>query len=269
MTAAAQPELVSYSPEDGLQENHQETRKLGDDLSAADAEHPMVSEQRRKINASEGGGLLGSPAPASPRFVTENRNPVVQKSVSAEARVYLEVVSTPDEIAAAAAFFADTRAAETAGQRQRANRQHGSVFGLMQYRQNARTGRVMLTQEAIDTGLERLRDLDVLDLYADVWQSRDTYNPKGAVERTAKGWGVVNPGDRVPLHWHGVIMLKRGRDLTIRQVSDVFEIPSARIRLPREALGDDAPKGRGAARRAFLDLCAYLTHELVVGDHGE
>ncbi|MFJ3028517.1 hypothetical protein ACIPEQ_06700 [Curtobacterium sp. NPDC087080] len=263
MTAVARLEPVDDRPQGGLQESHEKTRKVGDRLSEDVAERPLTAENPHEINACEGGGLLGSPAPTSPSSVTENRNAVVQNSVSG----YLEVVSTPDEIAAAAAFFADAKAAETTGQRQRANRQHGSVFGLMQYRQNARTGQVMLTQETIDTGLERLRDLDVLDLYADVWQSRDTYNSKGAAERTAKGWGTVNPGDRVPLHWHCAILLKRGCDLTIRQVSDAFEIPSARIRLPREALGDDAPKGRGAARRAFLDLCAYLTHELVAGDH--
>lgn len=267
MIAAARPELFHARPQGALQQNHEETRKLGEDLPEVVAEHPVTAENPHELNACERGGLLGSPAPTPPRFVTGNRNAVVQNSVSAQTRGYFQVVSTPDEIADAAAFFANAKAVETAGQRQRANRQHGSVFGLMQYRQNARTGRVMLTQETIDTGLARLRDLDVLDLHADVWQSRDTYNAKGAAARTAKGWGVISPGDRVPLHWHGAILLKRGCDLTIRQVSDAFEIPSARIRLPREALGDAAPKGRGAARRAFLDLCAYLTHELVAGDH--
>lgn len=267
MTAVARPKLVDDRPQGGLHENNEEVRKVGDCLSEGVAEHPLTAENPHENNACEGGGLLGSPAPKPPSFVTENRNAVVQNSVSTGSRGYLQVASTPDEVAAAAAFFKDAKAVETTGQRRHANRQHGSVFGLMQYRKNARTGQVMLTQETIDTGLDRLRDLDVLDLHADVWQSRDTYNAKGAAARTGKGWGVVSTGDRVPLHWHGVILLKRGCDLTIRQVSDAFEIPAARIRLPREALGDNAPKGRGAARRAFLDLCAYLTHELVVGDH--
>lgn len=262
MIAEACPELVIGRPHGDLQENHEESRKLGDRLSDAVHEDSVTAENRHRTNAREGGGLLGSPAPTSPSSVTENRNAVAQNVVNG----YFKMVSTPAEIAAAAAFFADAKAAETTGQRQRANRQHGSVFGLMQYRQNARSGQVMLTQETIDTGLDRLRGLDVLDLHADVWQSRDTYNTKGAAARTAKGWGIVSAGDRVPIHWHGAILLKRGCDLTIRQVSDAFEIPSARIRLPREALGDNAPKGRGAARRAFLDLCAYLTHELVAGD---
>jgi hypothetical protein len=262
--AVARPELVAGPQQSGIQENHEETRKLGDRFSDAVYEHSATAENWHGTDTREGGGLLGSPAPTSPSSVTENRNAVAPNAVNG----YLEMVSTPAEIAAAAAFFADAKAGETTGQRQRANRLHGSVFGLMQYRQNARTGQVMLTQETIDTGLDRLRNLDVLDLHADVWQSRDTYNAKGAAARTAKGWGIITPGDRVPLHWHGAILLKRGCDLTVRQVSDAFEIPSARIRLPREALGDNAPKGRGAARRAFLDLCAYLTHELVAGDHG-
>lgn len=270
MIAPVPERIVCRSADDRqvvLGQNSEETRNLGDVTPGDVTGSSMPLGKPQELEAPEGGGVLGSPAPTSPSLATENRNEVLQNSVEPEALTYLEVVSTPDQVAAAVAFFAEAKAAETTGQRQRANRQHGSVFGLMQYRQNARTGQVMLTQEAIDAGLNRLRALDVLDLHADVWQSRDTYKAEGAAARTAKGWGAVGAGDRVPLHWHGAILLKRGADLTIRQVSDAFEIPSARIRLPREALGDNAPKGRGAARRAFLDLCAYLTHELVAGDH--
>ncbi|MEA9998805.1 hypothetical protein QN367_06820 [Cryobacterium sp. RTS3] len=163
------------------------------------------------------------------------------------------------------AFFKEAKAAETQGQRDRANRLHGSVFSLMQYRQNPRTRQIMLTQEQLDGGFDALKAMDVLDLHADVWQYRDTYNERGAADRTAKGWGDVQPGALVPLHDHAVIKLKLGCELTLRQVSDAFTIPSARVKLPRESM-TDAPQGRGASMRAFLDLCAYLTHELAAGD---
>ncbi|WP_314096013.1 hypothetical protein [Microbacterium foliorum] len=213
-----------------------------------------------EINERAGGALLGCPAPTPPSFVpefsfSESTNPVVLATGG-----FREVVSTPQQRAEAAAFFEDAKAAESAGARQRANRLHGPVFSLMQYRRNARTGQTMLTQEQIDAGLNRLREMEVLEHHAEIWQDRDTYNAQGAADRTAKGWGQVDPGDFVPLHWHAVIKLNPGNDLTVRQVSDIFKIPASRVRIPSETL-DDSPKGRGAAMAAFVSLCRYLTHE--------
>ena len=118
----------------------------------------------------------------------------------------------------------------------------------------------MLTQEQIDAGLDYLRATEMLELHAQIWQDRDTYNAQGAADRTAKGWGQVNPGDFVPLHWHAVIKLNPGNDLTVRQISDIFKIPASRVRIPSETI-EDSPKGRGAAMAAFVSLCRYLTHE--------
>lgn len=242
-----------------------ETRKLGVEQPSSFSTASSDPETTLDINVRTGGGLLGSPAPRSPSLVTENAISVFVDSVTPPSDRYLLVVSTPAEIAEAMAFFAETKAAETTGQSKRANSLHGSVFSLMQWRRNPRTGQLMLTQEQIDSGLTKLQEMDVLDLHADIWQNRDTYNTRGAEERTKKGFGQVQAGDFVPLHNHMTLKLKQGCELTVRQVSDAFAIPSARVKLPREAMSD-APQGRGAALKAFLDLTAYLTHELCAGD---
>lgn len=243
-----------------------QTRKLGDQPVTCIPTSCDAPDELHKINGHEGGGLLGSPALPSPTFGTEIANSVGTTLPDALGSRYLEVDSTPAEIAEALSFFVDAKAKETDGQRKRANSLHGSVFSIMQWRRNPRTGMVMLTQEQLDGGIAKLQEMELLDLHADIWQNKDTYNDKGAAARTEKGFGVVIPGDLVPLHNHMVLKLRQGCELTVRQVSDVFAIPSARIQLPREAMAD-APQGRGAAMRAFLDLTAYLTHELVAGDH--
>lgn len=137
-----------------------------------------------EINERAGGALLGCPAPTPPSFVpefsfSETTNPVVVATGG-----FREVISTTQQVAEAAAFFEDAKTAESAGARQRANRLHGPVFSLMQYRRNARTGQTMLTQEQIDAGLDRLREMEVLELHAEIWQDRDTYNARGAADRT-------------------------------------------------------------------------------------
>lgn len=233
---------------------------LGDPVALGSSTSTLTLDNPHEINVRAGGALLGCPAPTSPSFVTEFSFSEAANPVTVPSGGFREVVSTPQQVAEAAAFFEEAKAAESAGARQRANRLHGPVFSLMQYRRNARTGQTMLTQEQINAGLDRLREMEVMELHAEIWQARDTYNARGAADRTAKGWGQVNPGDVVPLHWHAVIKLNPGNDLTVRQISDIFKIPASRVRIPSETL-DDSPRGRGAAMAAFVSLCRYLTHE--------
>lgn len=264
MNGSARPRSDERTADDRDQasgaENNEETRNLGDEPVGSFAPSALPLEVPPELEARAGGALLGCPAPTSPSFVTEFANAGSANAVISAPTGFRDVVSTSEQVAEAAAFFEEAKAAESAGARQRANRLHGPVFSLMQYRHNGRTGQVMLTQEQIDAGLDRLRGMEVLELHAQIWQDRDTYNAQGVADRTAKGWGQVNPGDFVPLHWHAVIKLNPGNDLTVRQISDIFRIPASRVRIPSETL-DDSTKGRGAAMAAFVSLCRYLTHE--------
>lgn len=162
--------------------------------------------------------------------------------------VYVPVVSTFRELASAADFAASQRAGEQPAQVQRANKRHGAVFSLMQYRRHPGGGETMLTQEQIDEGLETLIEAGFDVRFADIWHGLDRY----AADESGP------TGELKPLHWHAALWLP-GADRSVRQIADAFGLPSARVRVPRE-LGNGG-RGRYATEDAFGDLCEYLTHE--------
>ncbi len=260
--SAASSHFRRVEPEKSFQEK---TRKLGHSLISEDHSEASTLELPHKINARGGGPLGPAPADDVAEFMAEKETrPWIQQ----ETRPF-RPISTPDEVAAATAFFESFRAGETEGQKQRANKKHGNVLSLTQFLINVKTGERMYSQEQLDAGLADLRDRELLEHHAYIWQSKDRYNEKGAAARREKGYGNVQPGDLVPVHVHVAILLKPGCDLKVRQVSDIFEVPSSRVKTASEALGDKSPRGRGAAKKAFLDLVQYMTHERVWGDHSE
>lgn len=249
----------------GLGVAAEKVKQLGNS-AIADSEIARIPEEPRNY-AHAGAAPLGTaPAPTVAELVAE----LVTRPLHNPSTGPFRPVSTPDEVAAAAAFFERIKAAESADQKSRASRLHGRVFSVMQFLQNAKTGETMYSQEQLDTGLDALRERGVLQHHAYIWQTKDRYNEKGAKQRRDKGYGNVQPGDFVPSHVHLAVLLKSGFDYKVRQISDLFEIPASRVRTAGEALEDKAPKGGpGAAKRSFLDLVTYMTHERLWGDHSQ
>lgn len=169
------------------------------------------------------------------------------------------VVSTPEHVEAATAFFEAAKAKETDAQKKRARTQ-SQVFSVMQYLNNPETGEPMTSQEHIDAGLEALKDR--IYRYAYVWHLRDR------VVDVDEGTGEPFCCGVKGAHWHMVIWCHRGDGdaasrPTIRTVSDAFAVPSAKVKTPREAASRDGGqyKGANAAEKAFFDLVEYLPHE--------
>lgn len=165
-----------------------------------------------------------------------------------------EVVSTPEHVTAAGAFFEAAKADESDAQRKRA-RTRSRVFSLMQYHRHPETGEPLFSQEQVEAGLAALGPS--LHRWAYVWHRLDRLVEvdEGTGEPTCTGL----KGD----HWHAVLWTSEDRP-TIRTVSDAFGIPSARVKTPREVAaqeGSEDHKGRNAAEKAFYDLAEYLTHE--------
>ena len=260
--SAASSRFDVFEPEKSFDEK---TRKLGHSPILEDHSEASALELPHKINARGGGPLGPAPADDVAEFVAEKETRPQTRPETGPFRP----ISTPDEVAAAKSFFEAAKAGETDGQKQRANRKHGNVLSLVQFLTNPKSGERMYSQEQLDAGLEALRDRDLLEHHAYIWQTKDRYNEKGAAARREKGYGNVQPGDLVAPHVHLAILLKPGCDLKVRQISDLFEVPSSRVETASEALGDKSPRGRGAAKKAFLDLVQYMTHERVWGDHSE
>ncbi|GEE02257.1 hypothetical protein nbrc107696_27030 [Gordonia spumicola] len=164
------------------------------------------------------------------------------------------VVSTPEQVAEARAFFARAKADESAAQKQR-TRKVSRVFSAMQYHRNPATGEVMFTQEQLDAGLAALADR--LFRWAYIWHDRDRLVEVDAGTGDAVCCGIKG------LHAHLVLWVADGDGArpTIRTVSDAFEIPSAKVRVPNEVDEIEKRAGRGAAEKVFFDLCEYLPHE--------
>lgn len=176
------------------------------------------------------------------------------------------VTSTSAEIAQALDFFNRIKASETDDQKSR-GKIRGTVFSIMQYRAHVDTGEVMLTQEQIGRFLERLGDMGLLEKHADIWHDLDEFTPAEAHGQQKKGRSV-QAGDLKPPHDHLVVKLKGER--TLRQVSDLAQIPLSRVRVPREMDeldGKVAKSGRFVAVDAFYYLCQYLTHEIQPEKH--
>lgn len=174
------------------------------------------------------------------------------------------VVSTPEEVAAAREFFAEAKAAESAGQKKRAKKV-SHVFSLMQYHQHPETGEVIFTQEQLNDGLAALAGR--LYGWAYIWHDSDRL-----VEVDEGTTEMVCCGIK-SLHVHSVLWFKdTGPRPTVRMVSDAFSVPSPRVRVPNEVDEIEKSAGRGAAEKAFYDLCEYLCHETrsssgIVGIH--
>lgn len=164
------------------------------------------------------------------------------------------VASTPEQVAAAHEFFVAAKAVESKAQRQRA-RKVSRVFSAMQYHRNPDTGEVMFTQEQLDAGLAALGDR--LFRWAYIWHDSDR------LVDVDEGTGDLRCVGIKGLHMHLVLWVADGDGprLTVRTVSDSFEIPSSKVRVPNEVDEIEKAAGRGAAERAFYDLCEYLTHE--------
>ena len=203
-------------------------------------------------------GLVSNPV------IPHGGNPeeVETASVELKSAGYLEVVSTPEELAEAIAFFDREKAKESEGQKGRA-KSRSTVFYIMQYRRHKDTGEVMLTQEQLSDLYAALEAEGLLEKRADIWHDADRFDETEAAEQRSNGYSV-RAGDLKPLHCHAVLKLKRGCEKSIRYISDRARIPSARIRVPREVAESEGRKaqiGPTAAVRAFFDGAQYLTHE--------
>ncbi|TDP79758.1 hypothetical protein DEU31_0170 [Brachybacterium sp. AG952] len=163
------------------------------------------------------------------------------------------IESTPEEVVEAVAFFDRAKGEETQEQKKRASGT-SRVFSVMQYRAHPKTGEVMLTQEQIDEGLEKLHGR--LHKWAYVWHDADR------LVEVDEGTGETVCVGLKGAHVHMVLWVTDSARSTIRTVSDALKVPSARVKTPREAVGDgEGHSGRGAAEKSFFDLCEYLPHE--------
>lgn len=198
------------------------------------------TQKPHEYAAEPAGGLLGSPRPETPVSpVTPAATPV--------ADTQLEAVRT---------FFEAAKAAETVSQMKRASLS-ATVFSIMQYEVHPDTGEAMITQAQIDQGLS----MDSIKRYAYAWHDLDRFDAQEAAEQQGKGRQVA-AGALKPRHVHLVVQCDH--DYTIRQISNWFMVPAARVKVPRElaqAEGRKSYLGNGAREKAFFDLCQYLTHE--------
>lgn len=231
---------------------------------AADAEEalnaPLSTEDDTEVPEVPEGEIVDPEAPqdAQGDDVDYSQLDVPGADVS-DAVEPVVIESTPEQVAEAAAFFDRTKGEETKDQKTRATKV-STVFSVMQYRAHPETGEVMLTQEQIDEGLKKLGDR--LHKWAYVWHDADR------LVEVDEGTGETVCVGLKGAHVHMVLWMNGGGGgdnksrPTVRTISDALRIPSARVKRPRELVGDDeSHKGRGAAEKSFFDLCEYLPHE--------
>ena len=162
-------------------------------------------------------------------------------------RGFMKVESTPDQVKQAHDFYEDWVENESKGQKERARRVKGTVFSIMQQREDE-NGHIQMTQEQWDGFIEALEKDDLLYRSACIWHDKDESETGG-------------PGR---LHFHGVVQLKPGVEARrIQQISKLLKIPSSRIEVPEFAWskGRKITTGRNFAELSFFDLASYLTHE--------
>lgn len=167
-----------------------------------------------------------------------------------------EVSSSPDHIEAARVFFEEQKASETPDQVKRAQTL-SRVFSVMQYANHPETGEPMYSQEQLEDGLALLEEQ-----FGEMW-SAFTAHPFDRLVEVDEGTVDCRCIGLKGLHWHLVLWFKEKRPKT-RTVSNALEVPSARVRWPKEVVaqeGGDEHQGSGAASKAFFDLCEYLPHE--------
>ncbi len=240
--------IVPANGNDVLSRNPVNSAPAADDIDAASTILPRISAHAR------GGDPLGSPPPtvtglgsgiAIPYPVTDS--PLVATASIESGRGFLEVTSTPEQIAEARTFFQEWKRRESDAQRNHA-KARSTVFSLMQYRVHPDTGAVLWTQEQFDALIDALDTEGILDRYAAIWQDSDT----------------DDEGVPVPVHMHAVIKLKPQCEKSVRWISDRATMPASRIETPKEyrtRKGGAVEVGPLAAERAFFDFCEYLTHE--------
>ncbi|MBH0053181.1 hypothetical protein I6E74_03240 [Salinibacterium sp. SWN139] len=132
----------------------------------------------------------------------------------------------------------------------------------MQYHTHPDSGKVMLTQPQLERLREALATEDILESWADIWHGADTFSESEASAQQEQG-RPVQAGDVKPLHNHAAVKLKPGREKSIRYISELASIPSARIATPKESplqSGMGPSIGPLAAKQAFFDFCQYLVH---------
>ena len=171
-----------------------------------------------------GGGLLGS----APRETVA--------SVVSAGQSHHSNNTDSETVAAARRFFEDQTAAETEKQRTRAKKR-SRVFSIMQYEQHPTTGAPIYAEPLLVAGLAR----QSVKRYAWIAHDRDRC-PDGSMK---------------PRHWHIVVECEDA--YSIHQIASWFSVPSARVRVPKEAGVEYA--GRGARENTVVDLVRYLTHE--------
>lgn len=240
--------IVPAEGSDVLSRNPVNAASTADDIVATSAVLPHVSAHAR------GGDPLGSPPPtvtglgsgiAIPYPVTDS--PLAATASLESVRGFLEVISTPEQIAEARRFFEEWKRHESDAQRNHA-KARSTVFSLMQYRVHPETGAVLWTQEQFDALIDSLETEGILERYAAIWQDSDT----------------DDDGTPVPLHMHAAIKLKPQCEKSVRWISDRATMPASRIETPKEyrtRKGGAVEVGPLAAERAFFDFCEYLTHE--------
>lgn len=167
-----------------------------------------------------------------------------------------EVPSSPEHIEAARAFYEEQKAAETPEQVKRAQTL-SRVVSVMQYANHPETGEPMYSQEQLEAGLALLEEQ-----FGEVWWAFIAH-PLDRLVEVDEGTVDCRCIGLKGLHWHLVLWFKEKRP-KIRTVSNALDVPSARVRVPKEVVaqeGGDEHKGSGAAQKAFFDFGEYLPHE--------
>ena len=201
----------------------------------------LVSEVTEAASSPE--GLL---IPEDPRDSGPEQGLVPSASPTSETSVLAGDAPT---------FFQRMKDAETPAQKGRA-KESARVFSIMQYETHPVSGETMITQAQID----KLLAMGSVKRWAYAWHRSDTYTEEEAREELATGKSV-KAGDAKGDHVH--IAIECHDNYTVRQISNWGEIPSARIRRPKEETAKTGTtyQGAGAREKAFFDFCQYLTHE--------
>ena len=229
-------------------ENKPETRTEPKSSISTDSQNPQNINENSGYSA--GGTPLGfPPALAKPgqETRTDDHKPGQRVWEVEYGRGFMQVKSTPDQVKQAHDFYENELEKESEDQKKRALNVRGTVFSIMQQREDE-NGRIQMTQEQWDGLIEALEKDDLLYRSACIWHDKDE----------------TEIGELGRLHFHGVVQLKPGVERRrIRQISRLLKVPASRIEVPEFAWsrGRKITTGRNFAELSFFDLVSYLTHE--------
>lgn len=113
------------------------------------------------------------------------------------------------------------------------------LFNIMQYEKHPITGEPLFDESKIIAPLNKYKSIKE---WAYIGHDRDVYSEKDEIDSN----GAYTMGELKGTHWH--VVIKTEAALEVQTVAKWFGVPENFI---------DVPKGAGA----FLDCCAYLTHE--------